>query len=171
MLRLLGFGGLAIFLLAAPLLIEYATEGEEFEWIDFSLDVLDLLISAAAIATVALLVSETRDLRRVQETLVNDLWQTRAENREWREAEQQKIDGFRSAIEAQFENWSLSQSEQDVAVLLLKGCSHKQIAKLRGGSDTTVRQHAQAVYRKSGLKNRSELAAYFLDAVLAPNSS
>jgi hypothetical protein len=33
-----------------------------------------------------------------------------------------------------------------------------------------VRQRAQSIYRKSGQQNRSELAAYFLDAVVEPGT-
>ena len=41
-----------------------------------------------------------------------------------------------------------------------------QIADIRKSTATTVRQQAQAIYRKSNLEGRSELAAYFLDAIL-----
>jgi DNA-binding NarL/FixJ family response regulator len=40
---------------------------------------------------------------------------------------------------------------------------------MTGRSERTVRQHAVAVYEKSGLHGRSELAAFFLDAVLLPD--
>jgi DNA-binding NarL/FixJ family response regulator len=62
--------------------------------------------------------------------------------------------------------WQFTPAEKEIAGLILKGCSHKQIADIRRSSDSTVRQQAQAIYRKSGLENRSELAAYFLDAIL-----
>jgi hypothetical protein len=39
------------------------------------------------------------------------------------------------------------------------------IARLRGTSETTIRQQAQSIYRKAALRGRAELAAYFLDAV------
>jgi DNA-binding NarL/FixJ family response regulator len=56
-----------------------------------------------------------------------------------------------------------------VALLLLKGHGHKQIAAMTGRSERTVRQHAVAVYEKSGLHGRAELAAFFLDAVPLPD--
>jgi hypothetical protein len=34
---------------------------------------------------------------------------------------------------------------------------------------TTVRQHAVAVYRKSGLAGRAELSAFFLEDLLLPH--
>ena len=50
----------------------------------------------------------------------------------------------------------------------LKGFSHKRIGKLTDRSERTARQHAVAVYRKSGCAGRSELAAFFLEGVLLP---
>jgi hypothetical protein len=52
--------------------------------------------------------------------------------------------------------------------LVLKGLSHKDIAERCGRSERTVRQHAVAVYRKSGLAGRAELAAYFMEDLLPP---
>ena len=63
-------------------------------------------------------------------------------------------------------------SRTAVALLLLRGLSHKEIANLRKTSETTVRQQAPALYRKSGLSGRNELSGFFLEdlvtAALAP---
>lgn len=72
------------------------------------------------------------------------------------------------AIRAQFANWRLTAAEAGVAELMLKGLTHKEIAVLRETSEATVRQHATAIYRKSGLSNRSQLTAFFLEDLLAP---
>jgi DNA-binding NarL/FixJ family response regulator len=45
---------------------------------------------------------------------------------------------------------------------------HKAIADLRQTSERTVRQQALAVYRKSGLNGRNDLAAFFLEDLLLP---
>ena len=68
-----------------------------------------------------------------------------------------------SAIRRQFEAWGLTPAEADIAGLMLKGVSLRDIARLRHTSETTIRQQAQGVYRKSGLSGRAELAAYFLE--------
>ena len=52
--------------------------------------------------------------------------------------------------------------------MLLKGLEHKQIAAIQGKSERTVRQHAIAVYKKSGLGGRAELSAFFLEDLLLP---
>ncbi len=55
-------------------------------------------------------------------------------------------------------------AEADIAGPMLKGLPLRDIAALRRTSETTIRQQAQAIYRKSGLSGRAELAAYFLNS-------
>lgn len=66
-------------------------------------------------------------------------------------------------IDAEFLRWSLSETEKDIAWLILKGFSFLEIAELRNRSERTVRQQAGAIYAKSGLRSRAELSAYFLE--------
>ncbi len=80
------------------------------------------------------------------------------------------IDGLAGAIDEQLERWHLSAAEKDIALLLLKGLEHKEIAELRGVSETTVRQQARSLYRKAGLAGRHELAAFFLEDLLGPRT-
>jgi DNA-binding CsgD family transcriptional regulator len=91
-----------------------------------------------------------------------------AEREAWRAASRAAVDGLRQAIGAQFGAWNLTDAERDVAMHLLQGHSHKVIASRTGRSERTVRQHAVAVYAKSGLRGRAELAAFFLDDLLTP---
>lgn len=76
-----------------------------------------------------------------------------------------------TAINREFESWKLSDAERDVAWLMLKGLAMREIARLRGTSERTVNQQAQAVYGKSGLEGRTDLAGYILDQCLAPQGS
>jgi len=70
---------------------------------------------------------------------------------------------FAETIRAQFETWKLTSSEQQVAMLLLKGLSLQEIAAVRDTREKTVRQHASNVYAKAGLEGRHALAAWFLE--------
>jgi len=91
-----------------------------------------------------------------------------AERDRWRERATRLLQGLGVEIDAQFARWSLTPAEREVALLLLKGCGHKQAAALLGRSERTVRQHAVSVYRKSGLAGRAELSAFFLEDLLLP---
>jgi DNA-binding CsgD family transcriptional regulator len=64
----------------------------------------------------------------------------------------------------------LSPAEKEVALLLLKGLSHKELAKVRSITEATARQQARAIYKKAGLSGRSDLAAFFLEDLLVPGS-
>jgi len=87
----------------------------------------------------------------------------------WRDEAKKFTEGLSGLIHSQFTAWNLSSSESDIALMLIKGFSLKEIAHLRGTSERTVRQQALAVYGKSGLGGRAELAAYFLEDLLVPN--
>jgi len=76
-----------------------------------------------------------------------------------------------NAINEEFDAWKLSVAERDVAWFLLKGLPMKEIARLRGASETTVRKQARAIYSKAGLDGRSDLAAHILDRCLVPAGS
>jgi len=74
---------------------------------------------------------------------------------------------FSEAIHRQFVDWGLTGSEQQVAMLLLKGLSFKEIAVVRDTREKTVRQQASTIYTKSGLEGRHAFSAWFLEDFLA----
>jgi DNA-binding CsgD family transcriptional regulator len=92
----------------------------------------------------------------------------RAERDAWRARAEKLLRGLGEEIDAQLRAWGLTPVERETALLLLKGYGHKEIAALLGKSERTVRQQAVAVYRKSELGGRAELAAFFLEDLLLP---
>jgi DNA-binding CsgD family transcriptional regulator len=95
----------------------------------------------------------------------------RGEREAWQESARAALDGLGQAIDNRFATWQLTPVEREVALLLLKGHGHKQIAAMTHRSERTVRQHAVAVYAKSGLGGRAELAAFFLEGVMLPQGA
>ena len=75
------------------------------------------------------------------------------------------------AIDRQLGRWNLTTAEKEVAFLLLKGFGFKEIATLRNTSEKTARAQSTSVYAKAGLRGRTELAAFFLEDLMAPVSS
>jgi len=69
-------------------------------------------------------------------------------------------------IQEQFSEWQLTAGEQEVALLLLKGLSFKEIAALRNTLEKTVRQQASGIYRKAGVSGRHAFAAWFIEDFL-----
>jgi DNA-binding NarL/FixJ family response regulator len=160
---LLGLGATAIVLILAG--YDIALEGEPVSLADLVLEVLDRALLLGAVVAVAWSTASMRDIRREQTEMRADLARAVASGREWREASEAELSGLGAAIQRQFEAWSLTPAEADIAGLMLKGVPLRDIAKLRHTSDTTIRQQAQAIYRKSGLSGRAELAAYFLESL------
>ncbi len=91
-----------------------------------------------------------------------------ADREAWRARADQALHGLGQAINEQFDAWALTPSEREVALLLLKGHGHKQIAAQTNRGERTVRQHAVSVYSKSGQGGRAELAAFFLEGLMLP---
>jgi DNA-binding NarL/FixJ family response regulator len=102
---------------------------------------------------------------------LRSLEERRQERDAWRESARRAMEGFGNAIDAQFDLWELTPTEREIALLLLKGYSHKRIADLTGRRERTVRQHGVVIYHKSGLAGRAELAAYFLEDLVLPGAA
>lgn len=92
----------------------------------------------------------------------------RADARRSRQEKEIVVRGVSEGIERQFEAWDLTPAERDVGLLLLKGFSHKEIARMRETGEATVRQQAFSLYRKASVTGRAELSAYFLEDLLPP---
>ncbi|HPI40207.1 MAG TPA: LuxR C-terminal-related transcriptional regulator [Pseudobdellovibrionaceae bacterium] len=90
------------------------------------------------------------------------------ESQKWKAEAEKHILGLSQSIDLQLEHWKLSPAEKDVALLILKGLSLKEIAHLRNVSEKTIRAQSVSIYTKSGLGGRSELAAFFLEDLLSP---
>ena len=76
----------------------------------------------------------------------------------------EQASGEKTDIARQMQEWVLSAAEIEIAWMILKGLQFKEIAFARGTSERTVRQQAQTIYAKSGMANRTEFAAYFLES-------
>jgi DNA-binding CsgD family transcriptional regulator len=111
----------------------------------------------------------TAEMRAARLTV--DLDAARAEAVRYREEAREALQGLGEAIDGQFDRWQLTAAEREVGLLMLKGLSHREVAEIRHTSEATVRQQALMVYRKSGLANRSELSAFFLEDLLLPRAA
>jgi DNA-binding CsgD family transcriptional regulator len=155
--------GLALVLFITLTAMEVLESDEAFTIEGIVFDLLETAILAGAVVATAYVSLEMRGMRHEHANLIGDLAHARAEGDRWRAAARVHIDGLHHAIRQQFEAWRLTASESDIALLMLKGLSHKEIARLRNSSEATVRQQATAIYGKSGLASRAELAAFFLE--------
>lgn len=113
-------------------------------------------------------VAAARRARLRAEELVAHLETSRQDALEWRSEAQDLLQGLGAKIDHQFEKWRLTAAEKEVALFLLKGFSHKDIARLRLVSEATARQQARAIYKKAGIAGRHDLAGFFLEDLVLP---
>ncbi len=161
--RLIVLGVLCFALLLA---LEWITEGEDIMLADFMIDALALALLVATSVAAALVAVDIKEQQADRLALLQDLEKAKADGAQWRERAEDQLDQFRRAIGEQFDEWDATAAERDIGHLILRGLSHKEIARLRETSEATVRQQAQSLYRKANLPNKGAFSAYFLDDVL-----
>ena len=163
--RLFLLGACAVALVVALAVLDVTVEGEGWDAADFAFELLDRALTVGAMAAVAWITFAVRELRADQVALRQDLARAVAEGARWRSANGAMLGDLTAAIGRQFDAWTLTGAERDIAGLMLKGVSLRDIAQLRRTSETTIRQQARGIYQKSGLAGRRELAAYFLESL------
>jgi DNA-binding CsgD family transcriptional regulator len=163
--RLVGLACAAAALVVGLAALDLVIEGEGFDPADFAFELLDRAITVGVMAAVAWITFGLRELRTEQAALRADVARAVALGEDWRAASRAALDDLGAAIQRQFDAWALTRAEADIAGLMLKGVPLRDIALLRHTSESTIRQQAQAIYRKSGLSGRAEFAAYFLESL------
>lgn len=172
--RALFRGLIALFGLAAILAIVdlLAESGEGTSFAHVFTEGAIVLAGGLGIATAARHIHRLRAAERQAVAEVRSLDERlatiRTQAERWRRETAELRQGLGLAIERQLDAWALSKAEKEIALLLLKGLSHKQVAAARGVGEATVRQQARSIYQKAGVDGRHDLAAFFLEGLLAP---
>jgi len=73
---------------------------------------------------------------------------------------------FLEIVDGYFDDWSLTPSERDVALLAIKGLSIAEIAKLRETKEGTVKAQCNAIYSKARVTGRPQLLSLFIEELL-----
>lgn len=73
---------------------------------------------------------------------------------------------FGDVVAQKFDEWKLSPTERDVALLSIKGYSIAEIAEMRGAARGTVRSQLSQVYAKAEVGGQPMLAALFIERLL-----
>ena len=132
------------------------------------MELAEPVLIVLAVAGVVHLLGRMQRQHLEQLSLMRDLEVARAEGAQWRADMRELLKGLGSAIDSQFDRWQLTAAEREIALLMLKGLSHKEIALARDTSERTIRQQAQSIYGKANLSGRAALSAFFLEDLLLP---
>jgi DNA-binding CsgD family transcriptional regulator len=156
----------AVVLIAVVLVVQIASAGfftikilaELFLWqitfVPWEIqELLELLSSFGllfgVISSVVLITIASRDMHRVRTQL------------------DAAAGGFQDHIERQFDEWKLTPSERIVALLVIKGFSNVEIARLRGTTESTIKSQVTAIFRKANLTSRLQLVVCVIDDIVA----
>jgi DNA-binding CsgD family transcriptional regulator len=101
-----------------------------------------------------------------KESVEQDLEQTKKLAILWEKKSKHFIQEFQAHVTTQFNEWNLSKSEKEIAILVLQGNSSKEISAIRFTSERTIRNQCRAIYEKSELGGKSDLSAYFLNELI-----
>jgi DNA-binding CsgD family transcriptional regulator len=158
--------GLAILLLILMMTGEALNSDEPFWSLDQLFDLVNNILLVGTTVTCTLLTLRLGANEEETRLLRADMALVRVESRQWRDEMAEELRALGQAIRRQFDAWRLTAAEQEVGLLLLKGFSHKEIARIRSTSEATIRQQAAAIYQKSNLGGRAALSAFFLEDLL-----
>lgn len=126
-----------------------------------------MIVLASAIGFVFLVIEisrRTKHINHLKEELEKSDSQLKNISAEMKSARTQ----YSELIYQQFNDWKLTKSEQEVAMLLLKGLSFREISAVRDTKEKTVRQQASSIYEKANIEGRHEFAAWFLEDFIKP---
>lgn len=129
---------------------------------------LELAAMGVAIIGLGLLVRDLTRARAHSRELTRKLAASHRDAERYRHRAQDLLRGLAETIDEQLGQWGLTAAEKEVALLLLKGLSHKEIAVARNTSERTARKQALAIYKKASLDGRAALSAFFLEDLLTP---
>jgi DNA-binding NarL/FixJ family response regulator len=169
-----GLEGIVTMIALAIVLIGAITDffedfGNNASWPELALDVgFSMFVAGALIYIWIHRPQATSERNRALERAMHS---TREDLAQWKAKAANLLRGLGDKINDQFDDWKLTDAEKEVALLLVKGLSLKEVAAIRGTSEKTVRQQASRVYAKSGVESRAELAAFFLEDLLLPRDA
>ena len=164
-------GWLAGFSVAAGISVFVALEIYETPTLtpaDLLLELVELVPIVLLSVGFVLLFRMAMRQRDDQLAVIRDLEAARVEGRRWRTEARTLLNGLGEAIDQQFSRWNLTEAEREVALLLLKGLSLKEVAQVRATSERTIRAQTRSLYTKAGVSGRAALSAFFLEDLLAP---
>lgn len=74
---------------------------------------------------------------------------------------------FHELLNQSFDQWDLTGSEKDVALLAIKGLGIEEISTIRATKQGTVKAQLNAIYRKAGVNGRPQLISIFVEELMA----
>lgn len=132
---------------------------------------IEACVAIIALISLFYLMQQSFKLKHKLEIVKYDNEKILAESEKWKKSSKKFIDGLSLSIDLQLDAWKLTNSEKEIAFLLIKGYSLKEIAEIRNTAEKTARAQSTSIYSKSGLAGRNQLSAFFLEDLFLPNQN
>lgn len=126
----------------------------------------EIIVISLAIGLIILLTMELKQKKRDMQALLEELKTTERSLTQSTTFINNARKEYSEIIHQQFDEWQLSQSQQQIALLLLKGLSFNEIASIRDTKEKTVRQQASEIYKKADVAGRHAFSAWFFEDFL-----
>jgi DNA-binding NarL/FixJ family response regulator len=137
--------------------------GNKTNFTQAGIEIIFVILSfSAMIYFIYMLIQQSKNQRELEANLAKVKQQLETSNIKLRDGKKE----YQEIIQWQFREWSLSPSEKEVALLMLKGLSIRKISQSRSTQEKTVRKQASSIYEKSNLGGRHELSAWFFENLL-----
>ena len=126
----------------------------------------EMVVIAMSLSVIVWLILHLRAQNRTLEQIKQDITEEKKRKTKAGGEGQEARDKLGEIIRRQFQRWQLTSGEREVALLLLKGLSFKEIAGVRETHEKTVRQQASAIYKKADVNGRHAFSAWFIEDFL-----
>lgn len=134
-------------------------------------EIIESLVAIVSFIAVSIFLPRYFRQKKTIQQIQNDLSTAQSELESYKKESDYLAKGLNTKILLQLDDWKLTKTEKEVALLILRGLSNKAIADIRKTSEKTIRQQATAIYQKSNLAGRNELIAFFLEDIISPSSN
>lgn len=103
---------------------------------------------------------------RISKKEVEDAKIALEENRRAKKEKSPVLQKYWEEVQAQFEVWKLSQSEKQIATMMLRGFTNPQIAGVRGKSVKTIENQMFSIFQKSSTTGKLDFISFFISPLL-----
>ena len=128
--------------------------------------VFEILVIAMSLSVIIWLMLHLRSQNLALEKIKKEIAEEKKHKAQAGGEGQEAREKLGEIIRQQFQRWQLTSGEQEVALLLLKGLSFKEIAGVRETHEKTVRQQASGIYKKADVSGRHAFSAWFIEDFL-----
>jgi DNA-binding CsgD family transcriptional regulator len=126
----------------------------------------EVFVISLAMGLIVYLAMELKQKKHDMQTLVEELKTTEYSLTQSTTFINNARKEYSEIIHQQFDEWQLSLSQQQIALLLLKGLSFNEIAAIRDTKEKTVRQQASEIYKKADVAGKHAFSAWFFEDFL-----